>query len=107
MFTTKVEKGVEYLDAFDVAAAEAAEASIDAFILKRSASQEAANREEAAWAESTRRFNERRRERNRELWRAYHLSRAEGLERTAAELAAGHRARAEALLETDERKETA
>ncbi len=97
MFTRQVEKGVKYLDAFDVEAAEAAEASIDRFVLSRSRSQEAANREEAAWAESTRRFNERRRERNRQLWCAYHLERAETLEKTAAELAAHHRSRAEVL----------
>ena len=94
-----ITKGVFNLDAFDVEAAERAEASIDAFILSRSRSQEEANREEAAWAESTRRFNERRRERNRLLWREYHLRRAEGLERTAAELAASHRSKAEALSE--------
>jgi N-formylglutamate amidohydrolase len=46
----------------------------------------------------TRRFNERRRERNRELWRVYHSERAECLERTAAELGASPRSKAEAFL---------
>lgn len=60
--------------------------------------QNAADRErEELYAESVRRYHERRRERNRQLWRTYHLDRAECLERTAASLAAGHRAKAEAL----------
>jgi hypothetical protein len=98
-FTVHKQKGVLSLDLFDVEAAEKAEKSIDAFINARSKAKAKANAEEAAWAESTRRFNERRRERNRLLWREYHLRRAEGLERTAAELAASHRSKAEALSE--------
>ena len=74
-----------------------AAASIDQLIERRSASQEEANRIEDLWKASERRHRERRRERNRELWRAYHLERAECLERTAAELAASHRSKAEAL----------
>ena len=76
----------------------AAAIGIDQLIERRSASQEEANREEEEWKESARKHNTRRRERNRELWRAYHLERALCLERTAAALAASHRARAEALL---------
>ena len=82
----------------DVAAVEAAEASIEAFINRRSASQEDANRIEAAWAESERKHRQRRREENAAAWRAFYLEQAERLERTAAELAAAHRARA-AMLE--------
>jgi hypothetical protein len=59
-----IKRGVISVDVFDVEAAERAEKSIDAFILKRSRSQEAANREEALWAESTRRFNHKRRHQN-------------------------------------------
>jgi hypothetical protein len=76
---------------------EKAEQQIDVFISKRAEAKKAANAKEAAWAESVRRFKVRRRERNRELWCAYHLDRAECLERTAAELAASHRSKAEAL----------
>ena len=83
----------------DVDAIERIESELDSFIEKRAREKEEANLIEAAWAASTRRFNERRRERNRNLWRAYHLERAECLERTAAELAAAHRSRTEALLE--------
>jgi hypothetical protein len=60
--------------------------------------QNAAERErEELYAESVRRYYERRREHNRRLWRTYHLERAECLERTAAEFAASHRAKAKAL----------
>jgi hypothetical protein len=87
------------LDLFDVEAVEAAEASIDAFIERRARDKREANRVEEAWAESERLHRQRRRERNRELWRTWHLGQAERLERTAAELAADHRARAETLAE--------
>jgi hypothetical protein len=85
----------------DVNAAERAERDLDAFINRRSRVKEKANAEEAAWAESTRRYNARRRERNRQEWRAYHLNQADCLERTAAELAARHRAKAERLIEQE------
>ena len=79
-----------------------AEQQIDTFISKRAEAKKAANAEEAAWAESVRRYDARRRERNRELWRAYHLNQANCLERTAAELAASHRSKADALAEQGE-----
>ncbi len=60
------------MNVHDVEAAERAEASIDAFILKRSASQEKANKLEEAWAESTRRVNEKRRRANRWAWISHH-----------------------------------
>jgi hypothetical protein len=52
---------------------------------------------EAAWRESERRHNEKRRRENRALWVAYHLQTAACLEATARELAAEHRAMARAL----------
>jgi hypothetical protein len=70
---------------------------LDALIDRR-AKQNAAERErEAMYADSVRRYHQRRREHNRRLWRTYHLERAECLERTAAELAASHRVKAKAL----------
>lgn len=81
----------------DVEAVEAAAKSIDAFIERRARQSEEQRRVEAEWAISERRHRERRREENREAWRSYYLDQAERLERTAAELAAKHRARAEEL----------
>jgi hypothetical protein len=52
--------------------------------------------------ETTRRYNEKRQQKNKEAWHTFHLSQAERIERTAAELAADHRARAEALAEEPE-----
>jgi hypothetical protein len=73
---------------------------LDALIDKR-AEQGDAERErerEAMYAQSVRRYYERRRECNQQLWRSYHLDQAERLERTAAELAASHhRAKADLL----------
>jgi hypothetical protein len=85
------------IERLDYEATEAVEQQLDQFIEKRTREREDANRIEEAWAESERRHQEHRRERNRELWRTWHLGQAERLERTAAELAADHRARAEAL----------
>ncbi len=56
----------------DVAAVEAAEASIDQFIERRARQNDEANRLEAAWAESERRVIEKRREANRQSWIAYY-----------------------------------
>ena len=81
------------LERADYEAVEAAEASLDSFILKRSRSQEAANREEAAWAESTRRVNEKRWRENREAWASHY----EAMYLTHARLASDHAARAMAL----------
>ena len=92
------------MDAYlDVEAAEKAEAQIDEFIRKRSRESEEQRRIEAEWAASERAHRDRRRERNRDLWRSWHLRQAERLERTAAELAADHRAKAEALAEFQEK----
>jgi hypothetical protein len=56
----------------DVAAAERAERDLEAFINRRSKGREEANRLEAAWAESTRRVNEKRRRTKRWAWVAHH-----------------------------------
>jgi hypothetical protein len=52
---------------------------------------------EAMYAESARRYHARRRKRNREAWHEFHVSQAERIERTAAKLAASHRAKSDAL----------
>jgi hypothetical protein len=49
--------------------------------------------------QTSRRYNEKRWQDNEAAWYAFHLSQAERIERTAAQLAAVHRARAEALAE--------
>lgn len=90
------------MDLFDVEATEAVEASIDAFIERRAKQNEEQRCVEKEWAISERRHRERRQERNRELWRSWHLGQAERLERTAAELAASHRSKAEVLAEVEE-----
>jgi hypothetical protein len=56
----------------DLAAAERGECDLDAFINRRSKGREEANGLEAAWAESTRRVNEKRRRTNRWAWVAHH-----------------------------------
>ncbi len=81
----------------DVAAAERVESELDRIIEKRAREAKDAQAIEKAWKESERRHRKRRREQNREAWRCYYLDQAERLERTAAELAAEHRARAEEL----------
>ena len=70
---------------------------LDALIDKRAKQGDFEREREAMYAESVRRYYERRRECSRQLWRSYHLDQAERLERTAAELAASHRAKADAL----------
>jgi hypothetical protein len=55
----------------DVETVEKSEASIDAFILKRSREREEANRIEEAWAESTRRYRHKVRLANGYAWVDY------------------------------------
>lgn len=74
------------MDLYDVDAVEAAEASIDQFIERRARDREDANREEEAWAESTRRVNEKRRRANRQAWLAFY----EHMNRLHLGLAAEH-----------------
>ena len=70
---------------------------LDALIDKR-AKQNAAERErEEMYAESVRRYHDLRCKRNREAWHEFHVSQAERIERTAAELAASHRLKAKTL----------
>ena len=70
---------------------------LDALIDKRGKQNAAEREREELYAKSVRRYYERRRECSRQLWRSYHLDQAERLERTTAELAASHRAKADAL----------
>ncbi len=84
--------GRRMMDLFDVEAAEKAEAELDDFVLKRSRSQEAANREEALWAESTRRFNQKRRKHNAREWLNFHDRQLKGHEATFGALVGHHRA---------------
>jgi hypothetical protein len=83
---------------FDVEAAERVASELDRLVEKRGRDARHAARLQEIESESVRLYNARQRESLREAWRVYHLDQAERLERTAAELARGHRARAEALL---------
>jgi hypothetical protein len=93
---------IERRNVLDPIAVERAESEIDGFISRRARENAEANRIEEAWAESARRHAEKRRQDNEAAWYAFHLSQAERIERTAAELAANHRACAEALTEEAE-----
>jgi hypothetical protein len=66
---------------------------------KHEAGQKDADEQSALWKASVERYNGARRQKNREAWRTFHLTQAEAIERTAASIAAEHRARAEALAE--------
>ncbi len=81
----------------DVEVIEAVEAELDRLVERRAVEAEEANAIEVAWAESARRHHARQQATNREAWRSFYLEQAERLERTAAELAASHRARAARL----------
>ena len=80
------------MDLFDVAATEAAEKSIDAFIEARSRSQEEANRTEAAWKESTRRFNQNQHREYAKGWYDHHSRQLVAHEETFGRLLTYHRA---------------
>jgi hypothetical protein len=58
----------------DRIAIEHAESEIDGFISRRARANSEANRIEALWAKSTRRYNEKRRRGNNAAWHAFHLS---------------------------------
>ncbi len=85
------------MDLFERESIEIAEAELDRFIERRAREAGEAELIEVAWAESVRLHHARRQETNREAWRCFYLEQAERLERTAAELAASHRARAAKL----------
>ncbi len=82
------------MDLFDV---EVVEMQLDKIMEQRAVEARDANAIEELWQHSTRAHRERRRQEHAAAWRAYHLEQAERLERTAAELAASHRARAAML----------
>ncbi len=82
------------MDLFDVEKAERVEAELDAFVLKRSASQEKANKLEEAWAASERRVRAKRREQNRQAWLDFY----ERMNRLHLGLAAEHADRRSRLL---------
>ncbi len=86
----------------DTEAVERVEVELDRLVERRAVEARDAERVEEMWASSIRLHHARRREENLAAWRAYHLRQAERLLRTAAELAAEHRARAEALTEARE-----
>jgi hypothetical protein len=75
----------------DVAAHEAAEKSIGQVIEGRSRSQEAANRTEMAWKESTGRFNQSRHREYAQGWYEHHERQLAALEATFAVLTARHK----------------
>ena len=80
---------------------EQVEADLDRLITKRHdlrMASEEQTRIEDGWAESVRVYNALQEAQSREAWAEYHRSAAERIERTAAQIAAEHRARAEMLL---------
>ena len=91
------EKELTGVDLFDAEAAERVASELDRLVEKRGRDARHAARLEEIEAESVRLYNARQQETNREAWRCFYLEQAERLERTAAELAASHRARAAKL----------
>lgn len=84
----------------DIAKGENVEAELDAFISRRSRMRETLEgerAEEAAWVESTRIHNEKRRQQARVEWHLHHTSQAERLRNTLEALIADHEQRAEEL----------
>ena len=93
----------------DIAKGEAVEHEIDAMIRRRDTHRrqtEGERLEEELYEPSVRAWRARREAESREAWATYHRSAAERIERTAAQIAAEHRARAEMLLPNG-REETA
>ncbi len=80
------------MEMLDVAAHEAAEKSIGQVIEGRSRSQEAANRTEMAWKESTGRFNQSRHREYAQGWYEHHERQIASLEATLGVLVAHHKA---------------
>ena len=60
------------IERMDYEAIEAVEQQLDQFLEKRARESEKQRRIEAAWAESTRRVNEKRRRTNRQAWVDHH-----------------------------------
>ena len=93
----------------DVAKVNQVESELDSFVTKGDKQRQETGGERAReelWRESVRVYHERREAASREAWAAYHRSAAERIERTAAVIAAEHRARA-AMLLPNGREETA
>lgn len=89
----RTRKGVPSL-VLDVAAvekAEKAERSLDQLVEARSRSQEAANRTEEVWKESTREFNRRRHREYAQGWYTFHSRQLAALEETFSVLVDRHR----------------
>ena len=100
------ERGAEGVD---VAKVNQVESELDSFVTKRDKQRQETGGERAGeelWHESVRVYRERREAESRKAWAAYHCSAAERTERTAAVIAAEHRARAEMLVPNG-REETA
>ena len=89
---------------------EKVELELDAFITKRDAQRRRSEGErlaEEVWMESERLYNaRRRRELDAERY-GYLMDSADGIERTAAAIAAGKRAQAARLMEETEQRRTA
>ncbi len=78
----------------DIAHGEAVERELDAMILRRSRLKDP-DEETELWQSSSRAYNARRREENRQAWSDFHAGQAERLRRTLEELLSHHEARAE------------
>lgn len=76
------------------------DAELDRLISRRASEDRRPDPDEldAGYMASVRRYHDSRQREARAAWHAYHLLQAERIERVAAELAAGHRRRAEKLL---------
>ena len=84
----------------DIASGEIVDADLDRSIEKRDKMrrlEEGERAEEQAWVESTRVFNEKRRQQARVEWHLHHTSQAERLRNTLEDLIAHHEQRAEEL----------
>ena len=85
----------------DIAKGEIVEAELDAFISGRDRKRRLEERdraEEAAWAESTRKANEKRLQQARYEWHWHHTTQAERLRNTLEQLIEHHEQRAEELM---------
>jgi predicted P-loop ATPase len=81
-----------------------AEMELGKLIDRRVEKNRASEEREALWAESVRAYHDKRRWELTEAWASYHREQAERLEKTARELAAEHREKAQELM-TDGLKE--
>jgi hypothetical protein len=85
----------------DISRSEAMETDLDNLIARRHdarVSSEGDRAEEAAWVESTRVYNEKRRQQARHEWHLHHTSQAERLRRTLESLIEHHEEKAQELI---------